>query len=291
MSRVFHAPGKAVVLGEYAVVDGLPAIVAAVEHGVACEVCPAAARTIAVPGGDDRFVAAALDAAGALPAAWRFYDHPATGTATKAGLGGSAAATAVATFAALTLRGAEATPAATFALADRVHRAVQGSGSGVDVAASCWGGVLRFQRGEDPRPMRPVPFLLVWSGASARTGPRVQRYQAWADRAAFQRETAALVDLFPADPVAALRAGWRLLCSMAEAADLPYRTEALDRIVAVAEAHGCGAKPSGAGGGDCAVLVAADEGALQGARRALEQEGFPALATRLSAGVRELGPS
>ena len=56
------APGKLVLLGEYAVLDGAPSIVAAVDRGVSCEASASPTLTIETPGGDDRFVRAAIEA-------------------------------------------------------------------------------------------------------------------------------------------------------------------------------------------------------------------------------------
>ena len=92
---VVEAPGKLVLLGEYAVVDDGPAIVAAVDRGVRCRVRPG--RGCSTPG-DDRFVRAALD--GAPAAHYTFEDvRPVHGIAGKPGFGGSAAATVAAVIA------------------------------------------------------------------------------------------------------------------------------------------------------------------------------------------------
>lgn len=284
MTRHFFAPGKVVVLGEYAVTDGAPAIVAAVDHGVAVTYTPASAQRVTTPTGDTRFVDAAL--VDAPVGAWTFVDQPAATTASKPGLGGSAAATVVARFAARTLLGLPDDRAALFAEALAAHRAVQGSGSGVDVAASTRGGFLRFDPA-DPACSATVPaprFAVVWSGQSARTGPRVQAYKAWSGREAFVRESASLTDAFAHDPVAAVRGSRRLLVAMSESAGLDYRTPELDRLADLAEACGGAGKPSGAGGGDCLIAVFPDDDA----RDAFVAAAGPGvLPLRLSAGVHE----
>jgi phosphomevalonate kinase len=165
---------------------------------------------------------------------------------------------------------------------------VQGSGSGVDVAASTWGGFLRFDPADPARSASvPAPrFAVVWSGQSARTGPRVQAYKAWSGREAFVRESAALTHAFANDPVAAVRASRRLLVAMAESAGLDYRTPELDRLADMAEACGGAGKPSGAGGGDCLIAVFPDDDA----RAAFVAAAGPGvLPLRLSAGVHEQG--
>ena len=60
MSRTILAPGKLMIAGEYAVLDGAPALVLAVDRGVKCSVTPADTLSISTPDGDDRFVRPAL---------------------------------------------------------------------------------------------------------------------------------------------------------------------------------------------------------------------------------------
>ncbi len=90
MPRYFVAPGKLVLVGEYAVLDGAPAIALAVDRGVCCEVVDQPTMQIDTPEGDDRFVRPAL--ATAPPAHYRFTHHNPTELREKPGFGGSAAA-------------------------------------------------------------------------------------------------------------------------------------------------------------------------------------------------------
>ena len=241
----WRAPGKLVLVGEYAVLDGAGAVVAAVDRGVECRVEPGLG---VVTPGDGRFVRAALE--GAPPARYVFSDwNPVMGIAGKPGFGGSAAATVVATLAA-------GHPGAR---AFAVHAAVQGGGSGVDIFASLHGGVRRFP---DGAPVRAAPLVAVWSGRSAATGPRVIRYLAWPERERFVAASAALVDAFGEDPIGVVAEAYRRLVEMGAAAGVDYDTPEHAAIAALARAYGGAAKPSGAGGGDVAVALFADEGAL-----------------------------
>lgn len=287
MSRHFVAPGKAVVAGEYAVIDGAPALVAAVNVGVQCTVSPGPRRRVTTDAPDTRFVDAALDAADAPPGDYAFTAWNPPPTATKPGLGSSAAATVVAVAAARSLRGHAISPHPVFDIAAPAHHRVQGSGSGIDVAASCWGGLIRFTRGTTPVPTAPLRLLVIWSGQSAATGPRVEAYQAWPGRPAFARSSRELVDAFLNDPIEGLRANHRLLQTMTTSAGIDWATPALDRIHSLALQHGGAAKPSGAGGGDCAVAIMPDPDAEAAFLRACAAEGFPALATSLERGVSE----
>ena len=257
MTLHLRAPGKLVVLGEYAVLDGAPAIVAAVDRGVQVYVSPHPMRHITVPeGSDDRFVRAALAAIDAPARHYAFLDWRPVGLPppAKLGIGGSAAAVVAAVAAGHLAAGREVPAEERLRQAIAVHREVQGSGSGIDVVASTMGGTLRVE-GELVRSLPPVQPSVVYSGTSAATGPRVARYLAWSDRTAFVRRSSEIVDGFEADPVRALARGCEALRAMAEAADLPYWTDAIDVIAALARAHGGAAKPSGAGGGDVVIAL------------------------------------
>lgn len=254
--RTIVVPGKLVLIGEYGVLDGAGAIVAAVDHGVTCIVSEG--EGIETPG-DDRFVRAAL--AGAPRALYRFTDSRPLAIGGKAGFGGSAAATVAA------IRAAGRPDADAFA----IHAAVQGGGSGIDVFASVHGGVRAFPSGKE---VRCPPFLVVWSGQSAATGPRVARYRAWHGHDAFVRRSRELVASFEADPVGVAREAYELLRAMATSAGIAYDLPAFQQIARLANDVGAAAKPSGAGGGDVAVVILPDEEKREPLRRTLAEEGF-----------------
>lgn len=261
---VVRAPGKLVLVGEYAVLDGGGAVVAAVDRGVECAVSEGDA---VITPGDDRFVRAALQ--GAPRRRYAFTDWNPTGLPEKPGFGGSAAATVAATLAA-GFPGERA-----FA----VHAEVQGGGSGVDVHASLHGGVTRFP---DGAAVACPAMIAVWSGRSAATAGRVARYRAWTGREAFVAASRALVDAFAADPLGVLAEAYARLRAMAREAGLDYDTDAHARIARLAAAHGGAAKPSGAGGGDVAVALFLDPDARGAFARACAGEGLPPIAVTVA---------
>lgn len=273
-SRVAKAPGKLVLLGDYAVLDGGPALVLAVNRGVRCNVFPGgSAVRIETPDGDTRFVAPALE--GAPPGRYVFSDwNPVRGLREKPGFGGSAAACVAACLAA-------GRPGSD-ALA--IHRAVQGSGSGVDVRASLAGGLLRVE-GESARHLPVVSPSVIWSGRSARTGPRVARYLAWSERQAFLSASAAAVARFEFDPVEACAMAYAALLAMSQAAGVPWLTPELAHIVDLARVHGGAAKPSGAGGGDCAVAWFPDSEKRTAFEAACRADGLEPIAVQAAAGA------
>lgn len=273
------SPGKLVLLGEYAVLDGTPALVIAIDRGVRCLLLPG--DGVETPDGDTRFVSPAL--AGAPAALYRFSNWNPVDLPGKPGFGGSAAACVAACVAA-------GRPAAD---AFAIHHAVQGGGSGIDIAASIHGGTLRFQ---DRQVTAAPPILpsVIWSGQSARTGPRVQQYRAWDDRAArqgFLDASAEAIALAASDPIAAFQASLEALRAMSASAGIAYETDALRAISTLAEAHGGAAKPSGAGGGDCAVAVFPSPDQQAAFEAACAAEGWTPIPVALAAGARRLDVS
>ncbi len=178
--RVF-APGKLVLTGAYAVLEGAPAIVLATTRGAIADgarVAPTATPEVRAALGDAP--APHVDAS-ALFVAQR-----------KLGLGASSAILV----ASLAVRDAEAgndlgSPPvrdALFARARAAHAEAQGGGSGVDVAASVHGGVLRYVPGSTARIALPkrVSITVFACATSARTS----HLRAEVDRFATQNPTA-----------------------------------------------------------------------------------------------------
>ncbi len=284
---VVDAPGKIVVLGEYAVVDGAPAVVRAVDRGVRCTVSPADRLVVSTPTADDSFVAAALRAVDAPAGHYAFSDWRPVESSEKVGLGGSAAATVAAVVAAYRTAGRTYGPDDVFSEAFAIHRAVQGSGSGIDVAASAHGGWIRFERGRaTPLSIHP-PSAIAYSGQSASTGPRVKQYLALpeGERAAFVTESRQIVSRFAETPVEAVREGASILRSMAGRAGIAYWTDGIDVLVNLAAEHGGAGKPSGAGGGDIVVAVFPDDEARTSWERAASSAGFLVIDVSTAAGA------
>jgi phosphomevalonate kinase len=284
---VVHAPGKLVLVGEYAVLDGAGAVVAAVPWGVRCQVVEGRGWTTP---GDDRFVRAALDGApGAYgPTTRRFvFDAwPPLDLPSKPGFGGSAAACVAACLA------CGRPPSDAYA----VHRAVQGDGSGIDVFASIHGGVRVFDPADPTRHGTCVEVhpVAVWSGRSAATAPRVAAYRQWAAtdpqaHARFVAASAACVQAFPAAPTRMLGEAGALVRAMAADAGLhDYETDSLRAIRSVAEDHDGACKPSGAGGGDVAVALFDDEKTRLAFLAACARRGWAAFDARPAPGAAPL---
>jgi len=303
---IARAPGKVVLSGAYAVLEGAPALVAAVDRYVVADAGREAARVVPE-------VAEALRRRGAAaPRAERapWFDARALRDERrdeKLGLG-SSAAILVASLAALELA---ADPAlADEALAERVfapalaaHRAAQRGGSGVDVAASAFGGILRYCR--EPVAVAPstLPaplFFQVWASArpastadmlarvadakAARPrahGEAIARLALAAEAAASAQSAAAYLD--------ACRAQFEGLALLGTLAGAPIVTRETWALAAALSSDSSVVLPAGAGGGDIALSVSTARPSEKAPR---EIAGFSLLPISLGAkGVHRQAPA
>jgi phosphomevalonate kinase len=292
---VVRAPGKAILCGEYAVLEGAPAISVAVDRYVR-------AQSGADGGGvTSPFVAAALrHAARALPDSESVVERLSRQLmvtsnelyegGAKIGLGSSAAVTAAVVglvFAELNVSLEDR--ARIFAIADAAHAEAQGVvGSGIDVATSVYGGAIRFVRHGGAPVITPVSWpadlriSFVFSGQSASTPDLVARVRRLRDRdTALHTECMnTLTDIAGAfsaaisdgDARAAVTAAARwqpALAKLGHAADAPIVTPFFENVARIASTHGAAAKPSGAGGGDLGVVLSTGDVATRAIHAAL----------------------
>ena len=189
-----------------------------------------------------------------------------------------------------------------FSLALDAHRKAQeGRGSGIDVAASVFGGDILMEASEAEPRVTPVawpadvPIVVVWTGRSADTRVRVARYwevrsqdPRWFDRFVADSRAitgAVLRGIRTADPgtvLSALEQHRRLLEALGRRIGLPMDSAEMARARAVAEPFGV-FKPSGAGGGDCALLFLERSSSRLEAEAALRAAGLKPLAVGLHA--------
>ncbi|RMH45355.1 MAG: hypothetical protein D6689_00040 [Deltaproteobacteria bacterium] len=292
---VSSAPGKILVAGEYVVLDGAKAVVVAVTRR-------AVARLADEPPSLSPFLEAVRDAVDGDArdrAARVAVDTSALcdASGTKLGLGSSAAATVAA--AALALGTGD--PARVHPVAHRAHAAAQARrgarGSGADVAAAIYGGVLVVERtGGDDDPLAVtraelppgVALVAVWTGQPADTPDLVARVRALRDArpqvydmlaarvsASASRLIRALGrDGSAADAITAIADGGEAIAALGGAAGVRLWTDAHTRLRSVARPFGAAVKPTGAGGGDIA-LVAAPADRAGDLRAALAAAGLP----------------
>ncbi len=314
------APGKLVLCGEYAVLRDAPAVVMAVDRRALVRIVPhdEACYLLTTPGFADgawRFELAdgiglnwlddipgagfaiveeviARTGLGSLPPSrieidTRAFIDPDSGV--KLGLGSSAAATVAL---AAGILGTDAGIDAISALASEAHFAIQG-GSGIDIAASCFGGLLAYERSG-----RAAPERIAWpdglecrvfhSGVSASTGAAIEKSQSDAiPGAAWQMLVTAATTAAAAwgsgeaaRALEASRAFRDALRDFDNAGIGSIFTAGHDALAALGDELGVIYKPSGAGGGDCGIALAVDADRLGRFSAAAVSRGFVPLDIR-----------
>lgn len=332
IKRVASAPGKLVVAGEYSVLEASPAWVTAVGRRALCTLTiedplisdQAANATLqckgridanvtlkkgfppSIGGQDAAFfdlaaqVLQALFDAELLPTKCTFVldsssmatVSDANGSAVKLGLGSSAAITAAMVRAVAPALDAKRR----HQIADDAHSVFSGGqGSGVDVAASSFGGDFVFTRTLEAVRVEPlvvarddIAMLPVFVGHAQNTRTFLAHVNALKrnDRNAYDACMNALATS-SADLIAAARttainifdaveACRKAMGDLGRAASIDIVSAPHQRAAHVAHAFGGAAKPSGAGGGDVA-FVFVPTAAEERARQALSEEGLAPL--------------
>ncbi len=296
------APGKAMLIGEYAVLDGGPAVVAAIDCYAVAQLLPAADAV-------SPFVAAAQAEAGAVLAGLGRAAPggvPVVDTAAfsldgrKLGLGSSAAATVAAVGAIFAAAGLDLASAESrrlvHATARRAHDSAQGvAGSGADVLASSLGGLRTLNDAASAdAPLRlpsPMELRLVGTSRSASTAELIGRYRVAGSAAAPTQQrmaqaarrflTGCRAGAVP-EVLAAVGDALAAFLALGAALDCELATAEHLAIAAAAEQVGGAAKPSGAGGGDLAVALLPDPDAAEKFTALLAKERLILLPLRLS---------
>lgn len=343
MSIAASAPGKVAILGEYAVLEGAPALVMAVDRRVHvslrahdephCLVSapgltagsgrfhlgPAGPRWLAGDEAAFRLATHALRAYfgsdGAKPPGRPFklvLDSGAlmkhdSGAASKLGLGSSAALTVALCHALSYYVASQHEKVVTLTLERLIdiHAGLQGRrGSGLDVAASLYGGLIEYSRYPAPRavPGRlpdDVACCFVWSGREAATGSYLAQIDQWRrDREqAYHGALNTLTELARAGAQAArdndadaflgsLDEYGAALQALGRASGADILSAPHQRLRALAGRCGVVYKPCGAGGGDIGIGASRDPGALARFRSELVAGDFQPLSlNRERAGV------
>jgi phosphomevalonate kinase len=314
------APGKLILCGEYAVLRDAPAVVMAVDRRATVTITPheESWHVLSTPGfahGTWRFEVRAgegpawLDGppqpampvveavfagreVGEFPPSrididTRAFTDPESGT--KFGLGSSAAAT-VALVAALAEPGAAVTNI--WKRAELAHFEIQG-GSGADIAASCFGGLLDYRRYAETVPARlqwpdGLDCRVFFSGVAASTGDAISKSDStdipldrWRE---LESSAAAAADAWrrgdAGEALDATRQYRDALQRFDEAGIGNIFSAGHDELTRLGDELGIVYKPSGAGGGDCGVALGMDPDRLSEFGEAAQSQGFVPLDVR-----------
>ena len=312
MTIVAKAPGKLVVLGEYAVLTGAPALVLAIDRHCQAEIkrsedelchlrifAPASEEMGFSPGSASgmELIDLVIAASDSADSAWRacvdssrFFDGK-----TKLGIGSSAAALTAWAAAWSVYSGQDRINQDSSSLENLIglHRAFQGgSGSGLDIAASLFGGVLTYQLVPDSAPRigsvqlpNSVGFTSVFTGRSASTRDFVAAFNRWvvARPSDASEQLQVLEQLAIAGCAAAgendaeaflatVADYGRRLAILGDSIGAEIVTGEHRDVIRIAKKCGVIYKVSGAGGGDLGVAFSVDDDALAAFKDAVRKK-------------------
>ncbi len=301
------APGKLVLSGEYAVLDGAAAISMAVDRRAIVTVAPREGDCHAVTapdfsdseglftgksdgltwhsGGEDfalfEHVWAAAGMSPCESLSFMLDTRAFRESGIKSGVGSSAALTVALATAMSAISGGDGA-----GIAGRAHSDFQGgTGSGVDIASSMAGGVIEYRVSDNALNGVAWPeglcYAVLWSGVAADTRSKLERLQGQAvtaARGALGDAAEQFAVVFREGSVARILDELDHYIEALRRFDKDYGLGIFDaghaRLVDAAAAHGAVYKPCGAGGGDVGIALAAAEDSLASFTGVAETFGF-----------------
>ena len=294
---VASAPGKVILCGEYAVLEGASALCMAVNRRCIVRLQSASLEhsVVNAPGyttaqgsfttdehglswlsGGDNFrmfervwqvSRAPVDETFTISLDTSTFRDPGSGS--KIGVGSSAALAVALAKALESLGGGDA-----LAVARRAHREFQGGmGSGADIACSYTGGVVEYRMTEPVVHACSWPaglhYAVFWSGVPASTKARVERLKKIGDmpsRRQLEGASNQCADVFRRGAAADFLDATREYCGALQLYDDEHGLDIFGgghaALLAPAKSHGVVYKPCGAGGGDVGIALATSDESL-----------------------------
>jgi len=309
------APGKLILLGEHAVVYQRPCLVSAVSRRLNLEIKKSKRKKLFIEapavGLKDYQKEINNLCQKKLPKGARFVEtavrnffqaynfnfgvkvEAKDGFTLQYGLGSSAAVTVSVLKGLAVLTEVKINKKDLFKLAYRTILDVQGVGSGFDAAAAIYGGTIYFKTGGEiiePIANFDLPIVVAWSGVKADTptlvrkiAERKKRYPRVVEKIFNEIES-----LVEKGKKAILKKDWH---NLGELMDINQRllkslgvsTEKLEQIIyEVKKAGALGAKLSGAGGGDCVIVLIDDKDRIE-VEKAIKKAGGKLVGLQFSA--------
>lgn len=302
------APGKLFLVGEYAVLEGAPALLTTVPQRASVSLTAAAQPTVVSLTHETQtltldtalqqltLLAAVVEQLDAreqldghelrLDTAEFFRNVPQHNRNIKLGLGSSAALTAALVKCLLPTANRKAQLAAAI---DCHKRFQSGKGSGADIALSITDQSIVFEMSLPPEPITlpsDLHLLAIWSGAAASTTGFLSAMDAWksdhattyADCLQALSETAinstnAISDADTAAFVKLYHQYDRQLDNLSRISGVHFYNEPHEMMRKKVESAHCAYKPSGAGGGDFGIACSTNENDLISLANTLDQSG------------------
>jgi mevalonate kinase len=299
---VAEAPGKVIITGEHFVVHGAVALAAAIGRGTRVEAVHSDRVVVETPlnrsraqGADflpvERVVREMYRERSLEP---KVRVKISSDLPSGAGLGSSASTMVAAVAAVSRLEGWNLDANSIFETAMTGEKMVHGRPSGVDVAASVFGGLMKFKVGTEPIQVplaKPVRLLVVHSGRRRQSGRLISKVSSMKELypALFSKlcESATLITELATERLVAGRLdelGMIMTYNHAVLGMVGASNEHLDRLVNACLQSGClGAKLTGAGGGG-SVLAVVPVGEEESVRSRIAGMGFEPFVTDIPTG-------
>ncbi|OGK20137.1 mevalonate kinase [Candidatus Roizmanbacteria bacterium RIFCSPHIGHO2_02_FULL_37_13b] len=266
------APGKLVVFGEHAVVFGYPCIVMAIDKkiSISIEKSEADRDEIVLPENIDNYlIKKTLEIFRNKFRTNKFLRIISKSEfSEKLGLGSSSASVVAMIRALSKFYNLHLSSSDIFELSHRAVLSVQPDNSGTDIAAAVYGGILYYQK---PGQIKIIshgrlPLIVAYSGQKAKSADMIKQV-----KSLFKRRRKTLLQLFikmenivneATDAIEKnnfIKLGELMNINHQLLKDLNVSTTKLDKMVEAAISSGAwGAKLSGAGGGDCIIVLVSD---------------------------------